>query len=66
MSAEQDHLEAAYEALAAAIDTAGGENEALFLTKLALILADRIADPAAFEAAIAIALEDLPGAAERH
>ena len=31
-----DDLEAAYEALATAIDTAGAEREALFLTRLAL------------------------------
>lgn len=57
-----DDLEAVYERLAAAIDRAGPEDEALFLAKLALALAHRLDDRAAVEAAIAAALLDLPGA----
>ena len=44
-----DDLEAAYEALATAIDTAGAEREALFLTKLALVLGHEVGDVAPFE-----------------
>ena len=55
-----EELEQVYAALAAAIDRAGPENEALFLAKLALALAHRLGDRAAAEAAIAEALLDLP------
>jgi len=54
-----DDLESAYEALATAIDTAGEQKEALFLTRLALVLAHEIGDIAAFKTAVATALEDL-------
>jgi hypothetical protein len=54
-----DDLEAAYEALAIAIDTAGEQREALFLTRLALILGHELGDIAAFRSAIRTALEDL-------
>ncbi len=57
-----DDLEQVYEALAAAIDRAGPHGEALFLAKLALALAHRLADRAAVEAAVAEALLDLPQA----
>jgi hypothetical protein len=53
-----DDLEAAYEALAIAIDT-GGEREALFLTRLALVLGHELGDIAAFRNAIETALEGL-------
>ena len=56
-----EDLEQVYAALAAAIDRAGPENEALFLAKLALALAHRLGDRAAAKAAIAEALLDLPG-----
>jgi hypothetical protein len=59
MTASFDDLECAYEALAVAIDQAGPEQAATFLAKLALVLADRLADPAQFDACIAIALKDL-------
>ena len=55
-----DHLEAAYEALAVAIDSAGEQREALFLTRLALLLAHELGDVAAFNRAVQTALEELP------
>ena len=54
-----DDLETAYEALATAIDTAGAEREALFLTKLALVLGHELGDVATFRKAIQTALEGL-------
>ena len=54
-----DDLESAYEALATAIDTAGEQKEALFLTRLALVLAHEIGDIATFKTAVLTALEDL-------
>jgi hypothetical protein len=55
-----DDLEAAYETLATAIDTAGEPREALFLTRLALVLAHELGDIAAFKRAVQTALEELP------
>jgi hypothetical protein len=55
-----DDLEAAYEALAVAIDAAGEQLEALFLTRLALLLAHELGDIAAFKRAVQTALEELP------
>ena len=55
-----EDLERVYECLAEAIDRAGPGSEALFLTKLALALGHKLGDAAAFEDAIAIALQDLP------
>ena len=52
-----DDFEAAYEALALAIDSAGPEREALFLTRLALVLAHQLGDITAFRDAIRTALE---------
>ena len=54
-----EDLEAAYEALATAIDSAGAEREALFLTRLALLLANQLGDLAAFKNAVDSALEGL-------
>ena len=54
-----DDLEAAYEALATAIDTAGAEREALFLARLALVLGHELGDIAAFREAIRTALDGL-------
>lgn len=54
-----EDFEAAYEALATAIDQAGVEREALFLTRLALLLARELGDIAAFRKAIDTALEGL-------
>jgi hypothetical protein len=55
-----DDLEAAYEALALAIDTAGEKREALFLTRLALVLAHELGDIELFKRAVQTALEDIP------
>ena len=54
-----DDLEAVYEALATAIDTAGTEREALFLTRLALVLSHELGDVATFREAIKTALDGL-------
>ena len=54
-----EDLEAAYEALATAIDSAGAEREALFLTRLALVLANQLGDITAFRNAVDSALEGL-------
>jgi hypothetical protein len=54
-----EDLEAAYEALAMAIDSAGAQREVLFLTRLALLLSHELGDIAAFRSAITTALEDL-------
>jgi len=54
-----EDFEAAYEALATAIDRAGADREALFLTRLALVLAQELGDIAAFTKAIDTALEGL-------
>ncbi|WP_291867641.1 hypothetical protein [Bradyrhizobium sp.] len=54
-----EDFEAAYEALAMAIDSAGPQREALFLTRLALVLGHAVGDIAAFRNAISIALEGL-------
>jgi hypothetical protein len=53
-----DDLEALWERLARAVDEAGDRRE-LFLAKLALLLAERLGDRAAAEAAIEAALRDL-------
>ena len=54
-----EDLETAYESLAIAIDSAGPGREALFLTRLALLLAHELGDIAAFRSAIGSALEGL-------
>ena len=54
-----EDFESAYEALAMAIDSAGPEREALFLTRLALVLGHELGDISAFRRAIKTALEDL-------
>jgi hypothetical protein len=54
-----DDLEAAYEALATAIDAAGKKREALFLTRLALLLGHELGDITAFKSAIRAALDGL-------
>ena len=55
-----EHLEMAYEALAGAIDRAGPKNEALFLTKLVILLTHKSGDLDAFSEALKIAMQDLP------
>lgn len=52
-----EHLERVYDGLAEAIDRAGPANEALVLTRLALLLAERLGDIDAVEACIATASE---------
>jgi hypothetical protein len=52
-------FETAYETLAAAIDTAGSDHEALFLTRLALVLAHELGDIGEFQNAIRTALDGL-------
>jgi hypothetical protein len=54
-----EHLEALWERLADAIDRAGPEREALFLSKLAILLAEAVGDLARVERLIETALEDL-------
>lgn len=54
-----EDLEAAYEALALAIDAAGAQREVLFLTRLALLLSHELGDIAAFRSAITTALDGL-------
>ena len=57
-----EDLESAYETLAVAIDSAGAPREALFLTRLALVLSHELGDIAAFRSAIRTALEGLEDA----
>lgn len=52
-----EDFETAYETLALAIDSAGPEQEALFLTRLALVLGHELGDIAVFKTAIRTALE---------
>lgn len=52
-------FETAYETLATAIDSAGSEREALFLTRLALVLAHELGDISVFQNAIRTALDGL-------
>jgi hypothetical protein len=54
-----EDLEAAYEALATAIDSAGEPRETLFLTRLALLLGHELGDITAFRSTIKTALEGL-------
>ena len=54
-----EDLESAYETLAVAIDSAGAQREALFLTRLALVLGHELGDIAVFKSAIRTALEGL-------
>ena len=54
-----EDFETAYETLAMAIDRAGPAGEALFLTRLALVLAQKLGDVAAFRTAIETALHGL-------
>jgi hypothetical protein len=52
-------LESAYDVLAEAIDNAPAGSSELMLTKLALLLANELADPARFQALVQSALADL-------
>jgi hypothetical protein len=60
-----EDLESAYETLAVAIDSAGAPREALFLTRLALVLSHELGDITAFKNAIRTALEGLGDASAR-
>ena len=53
-------FETAYETLATAIDTAGPEREALFLTRLALVLGHELGDIEVFEKSVKAALDGMP------
>jgi hypothetical protein len=57
-----EDLEQTYAALAQAIDRAGRDNEALFLTKLALLLAHEIGTFGPVQYCITAALSDMPPA----
>ena len=59
MSLSTEANERLYDALAAAIDRAGPEGEALFLTKLVLLLANQIADEASINRALELALHQI-------
>ena len=52
-------LETVYDALASAIDQAGPDKSELFLVKLALLNANALASPQAFQAHVQAALRDL-------
>jgi len=52
MSLSIDANERLYDALAEALDRVGPANEALYLTKLALLLANRVGDEAAVNEAL--------------
>lgn len=52
-------LEQVYDTLAQAIDQAGPERSALFLTKLSLLMANALGDPALVEQLVQSALLDL-------
>ena len=52
-------FETAYETLATAIDEAGPAHEALFLTRLALVLGHELGDVEVFRNAIKTALDGL-------
>ncbi|XIA62485.1 hypothetical protein ACFIOY_23385 [Bradyrhizobium sp. TZ2] len=54
-----EDFENAYESLAMAIDSAGPDREALFPTRLALVLGHELGDVTAFRKAIKTALEGL-------
>lgn len=54
-----EDFETAYETLATAIDQAGPEREALFLTRLALLLGHQLGDIATFGKAVEAALDGL-------
>jgi hypothetical protein len=54
-----EDFETAYETLATAIDRAGPQHEALFLTRLALVLGHELGDISAFRKAVETALDGL-------
>ena len=58
-------LEQVYELMARAVDSVGVDNEALFLSKLSMILAHRLGDLQAVREALEIAARELPAAASQ-
>ena len=54
-----DEIEKMYDALAEAIDRAGPANEALFLTRLALLLGEQLGDSKVFQDCLSASLDDL-------
>ncbi|MFL6809341.1 MAG: hypothetical protein ACJ8FD_10085, partial [Bradyrhizobium canariense] len=54
-----EDIESAYETLSIGIDTAGAQREALFLTRLALLLGHELDDINAFRNAVKAALAGL-------
>lgn len=59
-----ESLERLFDELALAIDAAGPDNEAQFLTRLTLALANELGDEERVRAQIRLAGRALPGAAE--
>ena len=55
-----EEIEKMYDALAEAIDRAGPANEALFLTRLALLLGERLGDSKVFQDCLSASVNDLP------
>jgi hypothetical protein len=53
-------LEQVYDLMARALDSVGAENEALFLSKLSIVLAHRLGDLEAVREAVEIAARELP------
>jgi hypothetical protein len=54
-----NELESVYDTLAEALDQAGKDDEVIFLTKLALLLANDVADESRINVAIREALKNL-------
>lgn len=55
-------LEQVYDTLAQAIDQAGPDHSEVFLTKLSLLMANALGDPALVATLVDAALKDLQGA----
>lgn len=60
MSLSVEANERLYDTLAAAIDRAGPAQESLYLTKLALLLANQLGDEAEINLSITAAFDQLP------
>jgi len=54
-----EELERIYDRMAEAVDAAGPDKEALFLSKLSLVLADRLGDEALVRECIDICVRDI-------
>ncbi len=66
MSLSTEANERLYDALAEAVDRAGPKNEALFLTKLVLLLANQLNDEPEIRRALALALDEIRLSPESH